>query len=46
MRIVRADVRRATESRPGLALSRLEDLSARNEDDAPVPGLVVVAGKS
>jgi predicted TPR repeat methyltransferase len=29
----------------GLTLSRLEDLSARNEDNAPVPGLVVVAGK-
>jgi predicted TPR repeat methyltransferase len=30
----------------GLALSRLEDLSARNEDNAPVPGLVVVATKT
>ena len=30
----------------GLALSRCEDLSARNEDNAPVPGLVVVAVKS
>ena len=29
----------------GLALPRLEDLSARNEDNAPVPGLVVVAAK-
>jgi predicted TPR repeat methyltransferase len=29
----------------GLALSRLEDLPARNEDNAPVPGLVVVASK-
>jgi predicted TPR repeat methyltransferase len=29
----------------GLTLSRLEDLSARNEDNTPVPGLVVVAGK-
>jgi predicted TPR repeat methyltransferase len=29
----------------GLALSRLEVLSARNEDNTPVPGLVVVAGK-
>src|ERR1019366_8656898 len=38
-------VRRATEA-AGLALSQLEDLSARNEDHAPVPGLVVVAGKS
>ncbi len=30
----------------GLALSRLEELSARNEDNTPVPGLVVVATKS
>jgi predicted TPR repeat methyltransferase len=30
----------------GLALSQLEQLSARNEDNAPVPGLVVVAAKS
>jgi predicted TPR repeat methyltransferase len=30
----------------GLALSRCEDLSARNEDNAPVPGLVVVATKT
>jgi predicted TPR repeat methyltransferase len=29
----------------GLTLSRLEDQSARNEDNTPVPGLVVVAGK-
>ena len=29
----------------GLALSRCEDLSARNEDNAPVPGLVAVATK-
>jgi predicted TPR repeat methyltransferase len=29
----------------GLTLSRLEDLSARNEDNIPVPGLVVVAAK-
>jgi predicted TPR repeat methyltransferase len=29
----------------GLTLSRLEDLSARNEDNTPVPGLVVVATK-
>jgi predicted TPR repeat methyltransferase len=28
-----------------LTLSRLDDLSARNEDDAPVPGLVAVATK-
>jgi predicted TPR repeat methyltransferase len=38
---VRARIRDA-----GLALSRLEQLSARNEDDTPVPGLVVVAAKS
>jgi predicted TPR repeat methyltransferase len=30
----------------GLVLSRLEDLSARNEDNVPVPGLVVVAEKT
>jgi predicted TPR repeat methyltransferase len=30
----------------GLTLSRLDDLSARNEDNAPVPGLVVVATKA
>jgi predicted TPR repeat methyltransferase len=30
----------------GLSLSRIEELSARNEDNTPVPGLVVVAGKS
>ena len=29
----------------GLVLSHLEDLSARNEDNAPVPGLVAVAAK-
>jgi predicted TPR repeat methyltransferase len=29
----------------GLILSRCEDLSARNEDNVPVPGLVVVAAK-
>jgi predicted TPR repeat methyltransferase len=29
----------------GLMLARLDDLSARNEDNAPVPGLVVVAVK-
>jgi predicted TPR repeat methyltransferase len=29
----------------GFALSRLQELSARNEDNAPVPGLVVVAAK-
>ena len=30
----------------GLALALLEDRSARNEDHAPVPGLVVVATKA
>jgi predicted TPR repeat methyltransferase len=30
----------------GLKLSRLEDRSARNEDNVPVPGLVVVAAKT
>jgi predicted TPR repeat methyltransferase len=30
----------------GLTLLLLEDLSARNEDHVPVPGLVVVAGKT
>jgi predicted TPR repeat methyltransferase len=34
---------RAALAKAGLALSRLDDLSARNEDNAPVPGLVVVA---
>src|SRR5258705_34456 len=29
----------------GLTLSRCEDLSARNEDNVPVPGLVAVAAK-
>ena len=29
----------------GLTLLRLEELSARNEDHAPVPGLVVVVGR-
>jgi predicted TPR repeat methyltransferase len=37
---VRASIREA-----GLALSQLEELSARNEDTTPVPGLVVVAAK-
>jgi predicted TPR repeat methyltransferase len=36
-------VRHAIEA-AGLKLSQLDDLSARNEDNAPVPGLVVVAG--
>jgi predicted TPR repeat methyltransferase len=30
----------------GLTLSRLDDLSARSEDNAPVPGLVAVAAKA
>lgn len=30
----------------GLAMSRIEDRSARNEDNVPVPGLVVVAAKT
>ena len=34
---------RASIEAAGLALSELEDLSARNEDNRPVPGLVVVA---
>jgi predicted TPR repeat methyltransferase len=37
---------RAALGEAGLALARLDDLSARNEDNAPVPGLVVVAAKS
>jgi predicted TPR repeat methyltransferase len=37
---------RAALSDAGLAMTRLEDLSARNEDNAPVPGLVVVATKT
>src|SRR6202165_5413257 len=37
---------RASISNAGLALSWCEDLSARNEDNAPVPGLVVVAEKT
>ena len=37
---------RAALSDAALAMSRLEDLSARNEDNAPVPGLVVVATKT
>jgi predicted TPR repeat methyltransferase len=38
---VRAEVEAA-----GLSLSLLEDRSARNEDNAPVPGLVAVAAKT
>jgi predicted TPR repeat methyltransferase len=37
---------RASIGDAGLTLSWCEDLSARNEDNAPVPGLVVVAVKS
>ena len=37
---------RAAIAAAGLTLSRLDDLSARNEDNAPVPGLVVVATKT
>jgi predicted TPR repeat methyltransferase len=40
-----ADHVRASLESAGLLLSRLEELSARNEDNAPVPGLVVVAAK-
>jgi predicted TPR repeat methyltransferase len=36
---------RAAIAEAGFALSRLEVLSARNEDNTPVPGLVVVATK-
>jgi predicted TPR repeat methyltransferase len=37
---------RASIAAAGLTLSRLENLSARNEDNAAVPGLVVVATKA
>src|SRR6202165_2054377 len=37
---------RASIGDAGLALLRCEDLSARNEDNTPVPGLVVVATKT
>jgi predicted TPR repeat methyltransferase len=37
---------RAALASAGLVLSQLENLSARNEDHVPVPGLVVVATKS
>jgi predicted TPR repeat methyltransferase len=37
---------RASIGDAGLALSRLEELSARNEDNVPVPGLVVVAART
>jgi predicted TPR repeat methyltransferase len=41
-----ADYVRASVEAAGLSLSLLEDRSARNEDNMPVPGLVVVATKS
>jgi predicted TPR repeat methyltransferase len=37
---------RASIDAAGLVLLQLEDLSARNEDNTPVPGLVVVATKA
>ena len=37
---------RASIADAGLTLSGCEDLSARNEDNTPVPGLVVVAAKT
>jgi predicted TPR repeat methyltransferase len=37
---------RASIEAAGLELPQLEALSARNEDNAPVPGLVVVAAKA
>jgi predicted TPR repeat methyltransferase len=40
-----ADYVRDSLGAAGLVLSRLEELSARNEDNVPVPGLVVVAAK-
>ena len=40
-----AYVRAAVEA-AGLKISLIEDLSARNEDHAPVPGLVVVAART
>jgi predicted TPR repeat methyltransferase len=41
-----ADHVRASVAAAGLNLPQLEDRSARNEDNTPVPGLVVVATKS
>ena len=41
-----ADHVRASLEAAGLALSRLEVLSARNEDNVPVPGLVAVATRA
>jgi predicted TPR repeat methyltransferase len=37
---------RAAVAESGLTLARLEELSARNEDHSPVPGLVAVATKA
>jgi predicted TPR repeat methyltransferase len=37
---------RASIEDAGLTLSQLDELSARNEDNTPVPGLVVVAAKA
>jgi predicted TPR repeat methyltransferase len=37
---------RASIQAAGLELSQIEELSARNEDNTPVPGLVVVAAKT
>ena len=37
---------RASIDAAGLRLSQFDDLSARNEDYTPVPGLVVVVQKS
>ena len=37
---------RASINDAGLSLSQFDELSARNEDNAPVPGLVVVAAKT
>src|SRR3984893_5090167 len=41
-----ADCVRASVEAAGLTLSHLDDLSARNEDNVPAPGLVVVATKT
>jgi predicted TPR repeat methyltransferase len=41
-----ADYVRASIRNAGLALPSFEELSARNEDNTPVPGLVVVAAKT
>jgi predicted TPR repeat methyltransferase len=41
-----ADYVRASIGEAGLALSQLDELSARNEDNTPVPGLVAVAAKT